>query len=73
MTNWIGLIIGGTLGWFLSHSLLGAFLGAVLGESLSVGVSRSGWSGRDAARIQAAFFTATFSVMGHIAKADGHV
>jgi DnaJ like chaperone protein len=73
MMNWIGLIIGGTLGWFLSHSVLGAFLGAVLGESLSVGVSRSGWSGRDAAQVQAAFFTATFSVMGHIAKADGHV
>jgi DnaJ like chaperone protein len=24
-------------------------------------------------RVQAAFFTATFSVMGHVAKADGHV
>ena len=73
MTNWIGLIIGAALGWLLSHSVLGTFLGAILGESLSVGVSRSGWSGHDAARIQAAFFTATFSVMGHIAKADGHV
>ena len=27
----------------------------------------------DQERVQAAFFTTTFSVMGHVAKADGHV
>src|SRR5690606_7546847 len=29
--------------------------------------------GADVERIQSAFFTATFSIMGHVAKADGRV
>lgn len=38
--------------------------GIETGETLNPG---------DQHRVQMAFFTATFSVMGHIAKADGHV
>jgi DnaJ like chaperone protein len=70
--NLIGVIIGAVLG-FLVGGPLGAIVGAMLGQSLSVGVSRGGWSGHDAARAQQAFFTATFSVMGSVAKADGVV
>jgi len=72
MTNWVGMLIGAALGWWLGGPL-GALLGAFLGQSVSIGVSRGGWSGYDSARAQEAFFTATFTVMGHIAKADGHV
>ena len=70
--NFIGVLIGAVLG-FLLGGPLGALLGAILGQSLSVGVSHTGWSGHDAVRAQQAFFTTTFSVMGHLAKADGHV
>ncbi len=72
MTNWLGLVIGAVLGWMVGGPF-GAFVGAILGQSVSVGVSRGGWSAYDSARAQEAFFTATFAVMGHIAKADGVV
>ncbi len=72
MTNWVGLIIGAVLG-FMVGGPLGAILGAFLGQSISVGVSRGGWTAYDSGRAQEAFFTATFATMGHVAKADGHV
>ena len=70
--NFMGVLIGAVLGFMLGGPL-GALLGAILGQSLSVGVSHTGWSGHDAVRAQHAFFTTTFSVLGHVAKADGHV
>src|SRR5579859_3058544 len=70
--NLVGLLIGAVIGFFLGGPV-GAIIGAMLGQSVSVGVSRGGWSGHDAVVAQQAFFNATFSVMGHIAKADGVV
>lgn len=70
--NLVGVIIGAVLG-FLVGGPLGAIIGAILGQSLSVGVSQGGWSAHDATRSQQVFFTATFTVMGHMAKADGVV
>jgi len=70
--NVVGLLIGAVIGFFLGGPV-GAIIGAFLGQSVSVGVSRGGWSGHDSAIAQQAFFTATFSVMGHVAKADGVV
>ncbi|HEY3858451.1 MAG TPA: co-chaperone DjlA [Gammaproteobacteria bacterium] len=70
--NLIGALIGAVIGYWLGGPI-GMILGAMLGQSVSIGVSRGGWSGFDAARSQQAFFTATFSVMGHMAKADGVV
>ncbi len=74
---WWGTVIGGTLGWMFGGPL-GAVLGAALGGNFDRGLAlgdnhhpQFGLGGQE--RIQAAFFTATFSVMGHIAKADGHV
>ena len=55
---------------------LGALLGASLGHHIGTGtVRQSGarYLPGDQERVQAAFFAATFSVMGHIAKADGRV
>ncbi|RLA18019.1 MAG: co-chaperone DjlA [Gammaproteobacteria bacterium] len=76
--SWLGKILGGTFGFFMGGPL-GAVLGAALGHQFDKGVEgidRLGGDGfnlGDQARVQTAFFTATFSVMGHIAKADGHV
>ena len=73
---WWGKIIGGAFGFMLGGPL-GALLGAALGHNFDKGlkltdeVGGSGYGDRE--RIQAAFFTATFSIMGHIAKADGKV
>jgi DnaJ like chaperone protein len=73
---WWGTLLGGTLG-FMFGGPLGALLGAALGRNFDHGLKVSGKAGVYGAgqqeRVQAAFFTATFSVMGHIAKADGKV
>jgi len=71
--SWWGKIAGGAFGFMLGGPL-GAALGAVLGHQVDKGVSGAARiSLNDRERVQAAFFTATFSVMGYIAKADGRV
>lgn len=53
---------------------LGALLGAALGHQFDKGTRAAADYGPGAQeRVQTAFFTATFSVMGHLAKADGRV
>ena len=73
---WWGTVLGGTLGYMFGGPL-GAILGAAVGSNFSRGVqlndARPGFSRGQQERVQAAFFTATFSVMGHVAKADGKV
>jgi len=71
MALW-GAIIGALLGWSVGR-FWGAVLGAFLGYSLAANRGRMHWVHADAGRAQAAFFNATFSVMGCIAKADGRV
>lgn len=70
--GWWGAIIGALLGWAVGRSW-GALLGALLGYSLAASRVRVSWAHVNAGRAQAAFFNATFSVMGCIAKADGRV
>ena len=70
---WWGTLIGGTLGYMMGGPL-GAMLGAALGGNFDRGINVTGQFDPGAQeRVQAAFFSATFSVMGHIAKADGKV
>ena len=73
---WWGKLIGGAFGYMLGGPL-GALLGAALGHKFDKGIQFGDnlidFDAGDQERIQAAFFTATFSVMGHIAKADGQV
>ncbi|MBM4207194.1 MAG: co-chaperone DjlA [Gammaproteobacteria bacterium] len=74
--SWFGKFVGGAFGFMLGGPL-GAILGASLGHQFDIGMIsfqcpellRPG----DQHRVQMAFFTATFSVMGHIAKSDGRV
>ncbi len=75
-----GKLLGGAFG-FMIGGPLGAVLGAALGHTFDKGLQaqlthdslEDDLPPGDAERIKMAFFTATFSVMGHIAKADGHV
>ena len=75
-----GKLLGGLFG-FLIGGPLGAVLGAALGHPFDKGLrarlahdeSLDNLAPGDADRVRMAFFTATFSVLGHVAKADGHV
>lgn len=69
--SWWGKALGGAFG-FMIGGPLGALMGIAFGHNFDRGMSNLG-SGAGQERIQVAFFTATFSVMGYIAKADGHV
>ncbi len=67
--NSTGLVIGGLIGLF-SGGLFGLLFGAALGVMLSRSVKKA--LGK-ALNPQDAFFRATFTVMGKLAKADGRV
>ena len=75
--TWFGKVVGSAFG-FLMGGPIGAMLGAALGHQLDRKVGDMGLLEADVSpsvrqRVQMAFFTATFSVMGHVAKADGRV
>lgn len=74
--SWWGKVLGGTFGFMLGGPL-GAVLGAALGHNFDKGLKLSEQEGvyprGRQERIQTAFFTASFSVMGAICKADGRV
>jgi len=75
-----GKLLGGVFG-FMVGGPLGAVLGAALGHSFDKGVQLQLTSDSaeeplapgDADRVRMAFFTTTFSVLGHVSKADGRV
>lgn len=77
--SWWGKVLGGAFGFMLGGPL-GALLGGVLGHNLDRGMAginhpelEEEMGAGQQERVQTAFFTATFSVMGYIAKADGRV
>jgi DnaJ like chaperone protein len=76
--GWWGKVVGGAFGFMLGGPL-GALFGAAVGHHFDRGLERGALSGPasgagDATdHVQAAFFTATFAVMGHLAKADGRI
>lgn len=74
--SWWGKILGGTFGFMLGGPL-GALLGASLGHQFDSSQAQGNYEDlggpANRERIQSAFFAATFSVMGHICKADGKV
>ena len=74
---WWGKVVGGALGFVLGGPI-GALLGGVVGHKLDKGMASlqaedTQAEPGDRERVQTAFFTATFSVLGHMAKADGRV
>ncbi len=76
--SWWGKLLGGSFGFMLGGPL-GALFGAALGHQLDKGVNldfeqRPGASADTSNELaQTAFFTATFSMLGYLAKADGRV
>lgn len=77
--SWWGKILGGIFGYLVNGPIT-ALLGALLGHALDTW----GFSGKrkisiqrrqtiSAHAAQANYFSSTFSVMGHVSKADGHV
>jgi DnaJ like chaperone protein len=73
--SWWGKLLGGAFGYLLGGPL-GALIGAALGHNFDKGLGaslRGQFDPGTQARVQTAFFTALFSVMGHLAKADGRV
>ena len=82
--KWWGKILGGALGYVITESITGVMIGVFLGHQFdrsprsrkrtrrakSEGI---GFGRANQEQTQAAFFTATFSVMGHISKSDGRV
>ena len=67
--SWWGKLVGGAFGFMLGGPL-GAVLGAALGHQLD---ERVGGLDGERERTQLAFFAATFSVMGRVAKVDGRI
>lgn len=74
--RWLGKIVGGILG-LAAGGPFGAMLGTALGHGVDRGLQKLRRNGQlppgDRQRIQSTFFTATFSTMGHLSKADGRV
>jgi DnaJ like chaperone protein len=76
--SWWGKLVGGAFG-FLLGGPLGAVLGAALGHGFDRGMgglprgAEATLNEGDRERVQTAFFTATFSVLGNVAKVDGQV
>jgi len=70
-----GKVIGAIIGLLVFRSPWGALIGAILGHfyDQSVSVVRRSGGGAGVLEIGERFFTATFEVMGHVAKADGRV
>lgn len=73
--SWWGKFVGGSFGLLVAGPV-GALLGAAVGHRFDRAVQELLADSLGSAaqqRAQAAFFTATYLVMGHLAKADGRV
>ncbi|MEE8059591.1 MAG: co-chaperone DjlA [Pseudomonadales bacterium] len=70
----VGKVIGGLCGFF-SAGLLGAIIGIVVGHFFDRGLGQAlGFDySADRERLQRLFFETSFSIMGHLAKSDGHI
>ena len=70
--SWWGKVIGGGFGFMLGGPL-GALAGMAVGHQFDKGMNIIELEPGNTERVQLAFFTASFSVMGYLAKADGKV
>jgi DnaJ like chaperone protein len=74
--GWVGKALGGLFGFALGGPF-GAIFGGILGHGVDRGIENLRGAFElpigNRARVESVFFTATFSTMGHLAKADGRV
>ncbi len=76
--NYWGKVAGGLIGWVAGGPVgaaLGMFLGHQFDRGFQIQMGEQAYRAEygDPRLIQTTFFHATFSIMGHIAKADGRV
>ena len=72
--GWTGKLVGAVLGYVLTRRPMGVLLGMILGHLWDQYVAeRRAGPRADIAAVRQAFFRAAFSIMGHVAKADGRV
>ncbi|WP_321366600.1 co-chaperone DjlA [uncultured Desulfuromusa sp.] len=72
--GWLSGVIGGGLGAMIAGpfgAIMGAAIGASMGNSQKIPQTRGGFN--PSQQRQAIFFTAAFSMVGKLAKADGRV
>lgn len=67
-----GKVLGASFGFMLGGPF-GALLGAYIGHNFDRGISHGQFGFANSQEVQDKFFLSLFQVMGHIAKADGHV
>lgn len=71
---WIGKLVGALLGYVLTRRPMGVLLGMLLGHLFDqYAAARRAGPRADLATVRETFFRTAFSVMGHVAKADGRV
>ena len=76
--HWWGKLLGALFGYLIGRGV-GAFFGVLIGNLFDRGLaqhsSRAHWHYHQEKRahVQKIFFTTTFAVMGHVAKADGRI
>lgn len=77
--NFAGKLAGAFFGYLISGgSIWGILIGAYFGHIFDRGLAQGDFSSvfntvRNRAEIQQVFFKTVFSLLGHVAKADGHV
>ena len=77
--QWFGKAIGGVLGYALGGplSILGLALGVIVGHQFDLDFGKNhvvrGRARFRSEKIQRFFLESTFSLIGHVAKADGHI
>ena len=71
----VGKLIGFLLGWVITNGPIGALIGLAIGHFFDTGYRRVNLhiSPEQLQRVQDCFFTTTFSLLGHLAKADGRI
>jgi DnaJ like chaperone protein len=70
---WYGKVLGILIGAILGRGWIGAVIGFLIGHQFDRRAEAGRLSAADPQVLRAAFFRATFQVMGHVAKADGRV
>ena len=71
--KWIGKILGAIFGFLFLGGPIGAIIGLIVGHFFDKSLQQNSISFSNNNKVRTIFFDATFSVMGHIAKADGRV
>lgn len=72
--SWTGKLLGALLGFVLTRRPMGVLLGMILGHLWDQhAAARRAGPRPDMAAVRQTFFRAAFSIMGHVAKADGRV